>query len=170
MNLLRLQKNLSALIVLILACILISAFGIQFLWKETPCPLCLLQRLGMIGVATALLLNLRFGVRPSHYGLALLSALVGGAVALRHIALHAIRGSPTFGIPVFGLGLYTWSFIIFSCCILAIALLLFLYRSEDHQDGVQTLSFFDKFVSGLLFVVVLVNVITTFQQCGLGLC
>lgn len=167
----RVQKNLSALVIFIICAVLLSAFGVQLLMHETPCPLCLLQRLCMIAVAISLLLNNWFGVRPAHYGLGLLGCLLGGSIALRQIALHVCPGFPTFGIPVLGLSLYTWSFLVFACSVLAIALLLLFYQPKNPQsEVVSQLSILDRVAFTALVLVVILNIITTFLQCGIGGC
>ncbi len=112
--------------VIVICFILLFAFYIQIFWHEQPCPLCLLQRLGLIGIATGLVLNLRFGISSKHYAVALLSALFGIAVSIRQILLHIVPGTPAFGAPVFGLHLYTWSFIGYVAMLLYIGLLLFI--------------------------------------------
>lgn len=164
------QKDLNGVVAIIIAGVLLSAYGVEFIWREVPCPLCMLQRLCMIAAATGCLLNLRFGIHMSHYGLILLSCLAGGTVALRQISLHVCPGFPEFGFPVLGLSLYTWSFIVFVCTALAVAGLLFLY--DPKKDDVESNSFstFGKFVFGLLFTVTAANVITTLIHCGLGPC
>ena len=164
-----LEKNLNALVVIILSSVMAGAFGVQLFLKEEPCPLCLLQRLGMIAVGASLLLNVKFSVKASHYGLALLSALMGGFVALRQISLHVCPSFSQFGIPVLGLSLYTWSFLVFVCTVLAIALLLFLYREGDGiEDG--RMNGWCRFSLGYLLIVALANIVSTFFQCGLGSC
>lgn len=165
-----LERYLHILIIAILSGVLLGAFGVQFFKHEEPCPLCLLQRLGMIGVAAGLLLNLWFGVRMSHYAISLLSVLMGGFVALRQIALHVCPGFPTFGEPFWGLSLYTWSFIVFVCCIWAIALLLFLYDPKQSNQESFRRGWESKAAFGLIFFVTVVNIFTTFMQCGLGPC
>lgn len=164
------ERDLNALIIVIIGGILLGAFGVQIFMHEQPCPLCLLQRLGMIGVATGALLNIWFGVRMSHYGLMLLSALMGGFVALRQISLHVCPAFPKFGLPVLGLSLYTWSFIIFVCVVLAVALLLFLYDPKDSLEQPPSLNGWSKFAFGLIFLVTFANIITTLFQCGFGPC
>lgn len=163
------EPNLNALVIVILAGVLLSAFGVQLFLHEQPCPLCLLQRLGMLGVATALMLNVRFGIYPSHYGLALLSSLFGGFVALRQISLHVCPGMPKFGMPVLGLSLYTWSFVIFVCCVLSVALLLFLYDPAKSKKP-QPINEWGIFAMGIILAVAAANIITTLLQCGLGIC
>lgn len=166
----KLERDCNALVIVILCGVLLSAFGVQIFEHEQPCPLCLLQRLGMIGAATALLLNLFFGTRPSHYGLAILSSLFGGFVALRQISLHVCPGFSQFGVPVLGLSLYTWSFIVFVCVVLAVALLLFLYDPKESAAQRPPLNAWSKTACALLLFVAAANVITTFMQCGLGPC
>lgn len=72
------------------------AFALQLLWNDLPCPLCLLQRLGLLGIALGFLLNIRYHVRPSHYAISLLSALFTAFVALRQIALHISDSNDVF--------------------------------------------------------------------------
>ncbi len=107
-------------------CILIGAVVIQVFWHESPCPLCLLQRMSLIGVFIGFLMNYWFGISSRHYAIALLSTIFGGAVGLRQIALHIVPGSPSFGDPIFGLHLYTWSFLVHVGMGLLICALLFL--------------------------------------------
>jgi len=164
------QKNLNALVIVIICGVLLSAYGVEFFWSEVPCPLCMLQRLCMIAAAIGCLLNLRFGIHTSHYGLTLLSCIAGGTVALRQISLHVCPGFPEFGFPVLGLSLYTWSFFVFVCTGLAVALLLFLYDPMEECAESFIFTKFGKFVFGLLFTVTAANVITTFLHCGFGPC
>jgi disulfide bond formation protein DsbB len=164
------QRDLNALVILILSGVLLSAFGVQFIWKEEPCPLCMLQRIGMISVAAGLMLNLIFGVHMSHYALCLLGSFLGGFVALRQISLHVCPGFSQFGLPVLGMSLYTWSFIVFVCCVLAVSLLLFLYNPRQSEEPMPTLNLWSKFACWLIFLITVANVITTFLQCGLGAC
>lgn len=164
------QRALNAAIAFILSGILLAAFGIQFIEQERPCPLCLLQRLGMIGVGTGVLMNVRFGIRPAHYGLCILSSIFGGFVALRQISLHVCPGFPEFGVPVLGLSLYTWSFLIFTVCVSCVGLLLFLYDPKEDEGALFPLNGWHKTVFYLLFALSAGNVVSTAFQCGWGVC
>lgn len=164
------QKNLNALIVIILSGVLLGAFGIQFFKHEEPCPLCLLQRLGMIGVGVGASMNVRFGIQMSHYGIMLLSSIFGGTVALRQIALHVCPTFPLFGVPFWGLSLYTWSFLVFASTVLAVSLLLFLYDFKKESQDKAPLNELGSFAIWLLFLIALGNVAATYFQCGLGPC
>ena len=103
------------------ALVLAIAFGAQLWLHELPCPLCLLQRMQFAMLAIGPILNIRFGPRPSHYGISLLAALLGAAVAARQIFLHILPGDPGFGSALFGYHYYTWAFIGFTAAIVLIA-------------------------------------------------
>lgn len=111
--------------------VLALALAFQFVLHELPCPLCMLQRVGFVGIALGFLLNLRFGFRPSHYSIALISALYTSFVALRQIVLHVIPGTGAYGDAVFGMHLYTWSFIIAMVIVVVTVFLLGVDRQYD---------------------------------------
>jgi len=157
----------NALFIIILMSVIASAYYEQYHYSEKPCPLCMIQRLAMFGVAFGAILNLKFGIKPAHYGLSLLFVTFGRTVALRQIALHVCPGFPGFGVPVFGLSLYTWAFIVFYCSAIAIAIFLFLCPKESETPK---LNWFEKSAIGYFFVMALSNFITTFIQCGFGPC
>lgn len=158
----------NALFIFVLMGILLSAYYQQFFHHETPCPLCLLQRFSMFGVAIGLCLNLRKGIFPRHYGFSILFALFGGSVSLRQIALHVCPGFPVFGIPVFGLSLYTWAFLAFVLSILAIATLLMIYPKEEIWA--PEMNWFEWLAILSVLILLITNSITTFQQCGFSPC
>jgi disulfide bond formation protein DsbB len=164
----KLARFLNAAHVLVLCSVLLSAYGVQFLIHEQPCPLCLLQRLAMIGIAISLICNLKFGICPLHYGLGILSSSFGTVVSLRQMALHICPQFPTFGEPILGLDLYWWAFIVFKVSILFFVLYLFLYNSSDEKK--VKMNWFEKFVFGLTALLTLSNVVTAFIECGFGAC
>ena len=166
----KLQCLLNALVILIISGVLLSAYCVEFFWHETPCPLCMLQRVAMIGAAIGFCFNLFFGVKMAHYGFSLLASIVGGAVALRQISLHVCPGTVPFGFPVLGLSLYTWSFIVFVCVILSIAGLSFLYDPLREEANTYTPKKMVKLTWALLLIVTASNAITTFIHCGFGPC
>src|SRR4029450_407567 len=83
------------------------AFYYQFALGELPCPLCALQRVGFLVVGVALVLNLRAGYSPAHYGLALLSIVAAGSASLRQISLHVIPNTGHYGSALCRLSLYS---------------------------------------------------------------
>ncbi len=153
--------------ILTLCGILLAGYWVQLTFKEDPCPLCLLQRLGMIGIATGALLNLKFGIRVQHYAVCLFSTILGGSIAIRQILLHICPDFPTFGYPVFGLSLYAWAFISFFCVGFALAIMLFIYEPEKEP---LEMHFLDKFAFGTIVLITFANIITTIYLCGLESC
>ncbi len=101
--------------------VMLSAFYIQFGEGEFPCPLCMLQRYGMIlstlGALFVIMQARRGTLTPVRYaqglGMGLLGALAGSSVSVRQILLHIKPGDPGYGEPVLGIHLYTWAFITF---------------------------------------------------------
>ena len=163
------EKHLNALLSCILTSVVLAALGVEFLEHEDPCPLCLLQRLGMIAVAIGALLNIFNQPRNMHYGVMLFASIFGGFVALRQISLHVCPGFPVFGTPVLGLSLYTWSFIVFVCCIAYIALLLILFQKRPEVTSTR-LHGFHFFSLYFLLIISALNILITYSLCGLGPC
>lgn len=151
--------------------VLLIALVFQFVLDELPCPLCLLQRIGLLGVAFGFLLNLRFGVRPSHYAIVLMSAIFTSFVALRQISLHVIPGTGAYGSAIFGIHLYTWSFI-FSVCIMIVTTLLLgvdtQYLATLRKDPRWRV--WRRFVLVAMLLVLVVNIVSVVQVCGLHEC
>src|SRR5262249_8113042 len=83
-----LAVTFNALGLFAIALVLLVAFAAQLLLHELPCPLCLLQRIQFALLAVGPILNIRFGLRPSHYAVSLLTAVAGAAFAARQILLH----------------------------------------------------------------------------------
>ena len=152
--------------------VVFGAYGFQFVLLEPPCPLCLLIRLGMIGVGFGLALNVLFGPHVLHYGLALLAAMFGALTSLRQVMLHIVPGTGSYGDPAFGMHLYTWAFIVFVTITLAIAVVLFFQDQFDEPAGPAPAA-----VRWMAIVVMSAglflagaNVITTLLECGIGAC
>lgn len=164
------EKHLNALMAVVISGILFWAILIQFMLHEEPCPLCMLQRLGMLGVASGALMNVKFGPKKAHYGLSLLSAFYGGFVALRQISLHVCPGFPKFGLPFWGLSLYTWSFLVFSFSVLYISLLLMIFDQNKTPIESKIYNIWGHIAFFLVFLCALANLFTTFYQCGVGPC
>ena len=157
--------------------IIFMAFIFQFLWSDLPCPLCLLQRLGLLGIALGLLFNIRYHVRPSHYATALLSALFTAFVALRQIALH-ISDPLGYGGTLFGMHMYTWCFVICMVAIIYLTLAMsFPLQYQLKKDDSEIVNSPSKplrvcvhVVFLLLITLVAANIISIVLECGLSEC
>jgi disulfide bond formation protein DsbB len=147
------------------------AFADQIFFRDLPCPLCLLQRVGLMLAGFGLALNLRFGARPGHYGLMIIAAVAGGAVSVRQILLHIVPGSGSYGNAFLELHFYTWALIVFVLIVLGAAVMLLFdgqfEKSAPASGKLQGLSLFAFAVFALLVVA---NGAATFLECGLGLC
>lgn len=103
-----------------------AMFGYQFAGHELPCPLCILQRMGMmlssLGAIYVLVGALRGKLTNTGFttgvGMAILGAMLGGMISFRQIELHMAPGDPGYGEAVFGLHLYTWAIITFGVVVL----------------------------------------------------
>jgi disulfide bond formation protein DsbB len=170
----QIARSLNVVFVIAVTLILLAAFGVQFLKGELPCPLCLLQRLAMLGVGAGAVLNVRYGVRPRHYGLALASAIFGGAVAGRQVLLHIAPGDPGYGEPLFGLHLYSWSFVAFVLIGVILSVMLWLEgQFETATPPKISAPAFPRLSAAVLLLfcgVAIANVFTTLLLCGLGPC
>jgi disulfide bond formation protein DsbB len=152
--------------------ILLVAFAFQFRAHELPCPLCLLQRVAFALCGFGFLLNLRYGVQPSHYGLILLAALYGVTASGRQTLLHIVPGTGVYGEPILGLHYYVWALLLFVATIVGVAILLILsggtrhHRERNELRGGEPLGGLAKLVAWLLILVTLGNAVATMALCG----
>lgn len=111
-----------------------SAFFIQFVEGEFPCPLCMLQRYGMIlatlGALYVVMQARRGTLTPARYaqglGMGLIGVIAGASVSTRQILLHIKPGDQGYGAPVLGLHLYTWALITFVIVMIYVGVMLML--------------------------------------------
>src|ERR1051325_3269445 len=155
-----------------IALVLAAAFAAQLLLNELPCPLCLLQRIQFAMLAVGPILNVRFGPRPSHYGLSLLAALAGAVFAARQVLLHIMPGDPGYGSALFGYHYYTWAFIGFAAAILLVAAML-LFDGQFQEDEVAAKAppgLFARTAVWLVIALTALNVVSTLLECGFAAC
>jgi len=152
--------------------VITGAFIFQFYYQELPCPLCMLQRLGLLLAGFGFLLNFRYGFKPSHYALSLLGALFVICASTRQVFLHILPGDPGFGSPLLGLHLYTWVTIFgfFGIFYIAVTLLVQGGMSIFYFSPEKRMQIFINILCYALFVLTLLNVITVFLICGIGVC
>ncbi len=149
--------------------VLIVAFVLQFAHNELPCPLCMLQRVAFVLCGFGFLMNLRFGSQPLHYGITLLAALFGLAASGRQILLYIVPGTQGYGALLFGLHLYTWTFVCFTAIVAGVALLLLLSpREPERREGRHALPMggLSSFAAWLVILLTLANAAAAFVLCG----
>ncbi len=157
---------------LIVSSVLIGAFIVQFGFNEEPCPLCLLQRMGMLGVILGLSLNTWFGFRKEHFGLVILAALISAVFSIRQILLHICPapGEPTgYGTAVMGMHLYSWAVVIYAASILGSVIFLFLI-TEEKKDSKRKPLTIEKIIFYLVVFLAFANMVSAFFECHLGPC
>lgn len=175
---LELSRTLNSLGLLAVSALLVFGFYFQLAWGELPCPLCLLQRVGFVMVGFGLALNVIYGPRPSHYAVMLLSALFGGAVAVRQILLHIVPGTGTYGSPVLGLHYYTWAALLFFTILAGTAIMLLFDRqydsAADGDKGPSSSLYGGSALARISVIVLLIvvgaNAVSTFLECGPFVC
>jgi len=163
-------KALNILAVLAISGVLLFAFYWQLARGELPCPLCLVQRLGLIGAGLGFVLNVRFGSSESHYGVVIVSALIGGAAATRQILLHIVPDTGSYGSVLYGWHFYTWALVAF-VAIAALAGLL-LFTEAQFVEGTHDLrpTMAAQAVGWLFVAVALASAVSTLLECGFGAC
>lgn len=169
------SRTLNSIGLLVVCGVLVGAYAFQFTLDELPCPLCLLQRVAFVAVGFGLALNLIYGAKPHHYGIMLIAAVYGGSVSIRQILLHIVPGTGHYGSPVLGLHYYTWAGICFFLVILGTAvMLLFEGQYKNLQDEPSHERFgghkLAKFAFFLLLFLAAANAVSTFLECGPGIC
>jgi disulfide bond formation protein DsbB len=164
------QRTLDTLALLGLCAVLLVAFYYQFAMGELPCPLCALQRVGFIVAGVALMLNLRVGYAPAHYGLALLTSVAAASASLRQIALHVVPGSGAYGSALFGWHFYTWAFVAYGALAVYVGAMLLLAPAPQAGERTPRLGFFAKLACVLLMVLAAANAAAFLLECGFGPC
>jgi disulfide bond formation protein DsbB len=161
----------------VIAGILSAAMVMQYVYGELPCPLCLLERAALFGVAFGIIANLRSGFSYRNTGLSLLFALVLLIVSVRQTLLdiYPRPGHEYIGSTVLGLHMPVWSILIALAILAAYALKLVLLGDEARLER-SKLDAFPRFGPSAdilsIYVIALcaINLVSAFVQCGLGQC
>ena len=159
----------------VIAAILTAAMTLQYGRGELPCPLCLLQRVAMLGVCFGLMQNFRTGFSDRNLGFSLLFAVFLLVVAVRQTLLdiYPRPGHEYVGSAILGLHMPVWSILIAVALISAFALKLCLIGTEQGSRPPRPESLFGRTATALSLYVIalaLVNLVSVVVQCGLGQC
>lgn len=161
--------------------VLAGSLHLQFGIGEPPCPLCLVQRSAMIGLAVGPLMNLLWGMKPAHYAISILAAAAGSAGSIRQILLHINDpAGQGYGPAVLGWHLYTWALVTFVIAIVGCAVLLLWNRpftvndqgvlsSEVREIRLPTLIAITWVTLWVFFDLIVIG-ISVIPECGLGMC
>ena len=150
--------------------VMLSAFYVQFGQGEYPCPLCMMQRYGMILStlgAVFLIMQIRRGrLTTSRYaqglGLGLIGALAGATVSLSQIVRHITPGDPGYGSPFLGIHLYTWALITFAIVMIycGVALILMPRGIPDSAAAKTVSPIVSSVIVYVFFAVIAANLVS----------
>lgn len=166
----RFAIKLNALALYAIGAILLAAFYFQIVLEELPCPLCMLQRVGFVALALGPVLTLRYGPRPSHYGLVLIAGIAGAGIAARQVLLHIMPGDPGYGSEILGYHFYTWAFVCFVVAIAASAVMLLFNEQFEREAAPPAPGLFEAAAVWLVIAVTLLNAGSAFLECGFTFC
>jgi len=165
-----LARALNVLALLGIIGVLLFAFYHQVMLGELPCALCLIQRAALIAAGFGFMLNVRFGSSESHYGVVIVSALAGGAVAARQVLQYIVPDFGSSGPELYGWHLYTWTVVLFFGLALLAGVQLFI--QAQFFEGVHDLrpTMLSYVASWVFVAVALAHVVSTVLQCAFGPC
>jgi disulfide bond formation protein DsbB len=149
--------------------VLLVAFFYQLVFGELPCPLCLLQRGAFVALGIGFLLNVWLGSSTAHYGIVIVSAVIGATISARQVLLHIKPGDTGYGSALLGLHFYSWALVGFIACLVYAGLLLFVEASgrTAPRGPVDALG---RAAAWLFVLLVAGNLVSTLLECGVGPC
>ena len=166
-----LSRLLNAIGLLAIGTVLALAFVDQVWFRDLPSPLPILQRAGFFAAGFGVALNLIFGPKPSHYGVAILGAVAGGTISAQQILQYVVPGTGSYGNAIFGLHLYTWAFIAFVFTIVGCAIMMLDNRQFGRTEPLSARLKVLPLSALLLFLALAIaNIFSTIALCGAGLC
>ena len=159
----------------VIAAVLTAAMVLQYVYGELPCPLCLLQRVAMLGVCFGLMQNFRNGFSDRNLGYSLLFSVFLLVISIRQTLLdiYPRSGHEYVGSAVLGLHMPVWSVLIAMALITAFATKLCIIGTEDGAKPPDRKSLFGRIATVLSLYVIaiaLANFGSVVAQCGLGQC
>jgi disulfide bond formation protein DsbB len=166
----RFSYSLNLLALLGISVSLLIAFFYQIAFNELPCPLCQLQRLGLILVGMGFMLNAQFGASTVHYAMAIMGALAGAGTSMRQVLLHIAPGDAGYGSNLYGLHFYTWGFISFVMVVVFTAVMLCIDRKNFTPPRQQRLGWVAILIISFFLILSLANTVSAVMVCKLGPC
>ena len=156
-----------------LAAVQTAALLIQFAGGEIPCPLCLIERFAMFGIAFGLVLRLRPGASTRGIGIAMVFAVFLLVVSVRQVLLDIVPrpGHAYVGSPILGMHMAVWSVLIAVAILGALAIRTALFGSgASPLASGSRLAGAARWIGLLTTALCLVNLGAVLLQCGFGAC
>jgi disulfide bond formation protein DsbB len=165
------------LVMFVIAGILTAAMTLQYVNGELPCPLCLLERVAMLGVCFGIMLNFRRGFSYQNTGFSLLFAIVLLVISVRQslLDIYPRPGHQYIGSAIFGIHMPVWSIIIALALLIAYAIKLAIlggdeYLREADVSEFPAISRIADILSIYVIAICLINLVSVVLQCGFGEC
>jgi disulfide bond formation protein DsbB len=165
------------LVMFVIAGILTAAMTLQYVNGELPCPLCLLERVAMLGVCFGIILNFRRGFSYQNTGFSLLFAIVLLVVSVRQslLDIYPRPGHEYIGSAIFGIHMPVWSIIIALTLLTAYAIKLAILGGDEYLREADVSEFpairrIADILSLYVIAICLINLVSVVLQCGFGEC
>jgi disulfide bond formation protein DsbB len=165
------------LVMFVIAGILTAAMTLQYVNGELPCPLCLLERVAMLGVCFGIMLNFRHGFSYQNTGFSLLFAIVLLVISVRQslLDIYLRPGHEYIGSAIFGIHMPVWSIIIALALLIAYAIKLAILGGDEYLREADVGEFpAIRSIADILNIYVialcLINLVSVVLQCGFGEC
>jgi len=165
------------LVMFVIAGILTAAMTLQYVNGELPCPLCLLERVAMLGVCFGIMLNFRRGFSYQNTGFSLLFAIVLLVISVRQslLDIYPRPGHEYIGSAIFGIHMPVWSIIIALALLIAYAIKLAILGGDEYlrEADVSEFPAIRRIADALSIYVIaicLINLVSVVLQCGFGEC
>src|SRR6185312_17557822 len=160
---------------LTLAGILTFAQILQFKGGEIPCPLCLLQRVAMLGVCFGLIRDLREQPSLHNAGLSMIFALLLLVISVRQTLLdiYPRPGHEYIGSAIFGIHMPMWSVLIAAALLFAFAVKFAVLGEGGKLTPLKkfpALASMAKLLSLYVIALCVVNFVSVVVQCGADAC
>ena len=151
--------------------VLAAAYAAQFILRELPCPLCLLQRIPFATLAVGPILNIRFGPAPATMRCRCWRRWPARSHRPGRL-LHIMPGDAGYGSALLGYHYYTWALRGFIAAIGLLAAILLFDRQFEEDKAVlpATGGAFAQTAVWLVIALTAANVVTTLLECGFGAC
>lgn len=160
--------NMNMLNLWIVTAVSIIAIIIQLYNKELPCPLCLLQRVGVLAIGIGYLLSIIDKPKPFYYNMSNLAAITTIIVAGRQVLLHIVPGSNSYGSAIWGIHLYSW--VVVLCAMLLIWNLLIICLINNDSTVRNKINLHTKIAIVFYTMTIITNIISTYLECGFTQC
>ena len=165
------------LVMFVIAGILTAAMTLQYVNGELPCPLCLLERVAMLGVCFGIMLNFRRGFSYQNTGFSLLFAIALLVISVRQslLDIYPRPGHEYIGSAIFGIHMPVWSIIIALALLIAYAIKLAILGGDEYLREADVIEFpairrIADILSIYVIAICLINLVSVVLQCGFGEC